>query len=281
MAVFRIDFMADTLGRTVPLVVILPTDKVYMLWMTKREEGKPYKTLYLLHGVLGSCVDWLYGTRIQRFAEENDLCVVMPSGDNSMYLDQGVDLYGEFIGKELVEFTRKTFPLSHKKEDTYIGGLSMGGFGAMRNGLKYSDTFGAIVSLSGAFVLNEKTLEEVENPVFNMDRMEYKKRVYGEDLAAALVSDKNPNYLVEILAKEGREFPAIYMACGTDDFLLEENKKFSQLLTNHGVAHEFVLGPGSHEWDFWDTYIKKAIDWLPLEKAEAGQSSGNIGKNEV
>lgn len=278
MAVFRVDFMANSLGRTVPLVVILPTDKVYMPWMTPREEGKPYKTLYLLHGIIGSCVDWLYGTRIQRYAEENDLCVVMPSGDNSMYLDQGVDMYGEYVGKELVEFIRKTFPVSKKREDTYIGGLSMGGFGAMRNGLKYNETFGAIVSLSGAFVLNEKTLEEVENPVFPADTMVYKKRVYGEDLEAAIASDKNPVWLIETMAKEGKEFPAIYMAIGTEDFLLEENEKVHKLLTDCGVKHEYVTGPGSHEWDFWDTYIKKAMDWLPLEKAEAGQSSGNIGK---
>ncbi len=195
-----------------------------------------------------------------------------------MYLDQGVDMYGEYVGKELVEFIRKSFPVSKKREDTYIGGLSMGGFGAMRNGLKYSETFGAIVSLSGAFVLNEKTLEEVENPVFPADTMVYKKRVYGEDLAAALVSDKNPTWLIETMAKEGKEFPDIYMAIGTEDFLLEENEKVHKLLTDCGVKHEFVTGPGGHEWDFWDTYIKKAMDWLPLEKAEAGQSSGNIGK---
>ena len=134
MAVFQVNFMAETLGRTVPLFAILPTDKSYLPGMERREEGKPYKTLYLLHGIVGNYTDWIYGTRIQRWAEERDLAVVMPSGDNSMYLDHAVDRYGEFIGKELVEFTRKTFPLSGKREDTYIGGLSMGGFGALRNG---------------------------------------------------------------------------------------------------------------------------------------------------
>ena len=158
MAVFEVNFHSESLGRTVPMYVILPTDKTYFPGMPRREEGKPYKTLYLLHGVIGNYTDWLYSTRIKKYAEDRDLCVVMPSGDNSMYLDQGVDFYGEFVGKELVEFTRKTFPLSRKREDTYIGGLSMGGFGAMRNGLKYHETFGAIISLSGAYVLDEETL---------------------------------------------------------------------------------------------------------------------------
>ncbi len=276
MAVFQVSFMAETLGRTVPLYVILPTDKVYMPGMPKREEGKPYKTLYLLHGILGNYTDWLYGTRIQRWAEERDLCVVMPSGDNSMYLDQGTDLYGEFVGKELVEFTRKTFPLSHKREDTFIGGLSMGGFGAMRNGLKYNDTFGAIISLSGAFVLDEDVLVEVENPMFTGDRMEYKKRIYGDDLEAAINSDKNPKILVERMAKEGTPFPDIYMAIGTEDFLLPKHQTFTKVLEENGVDFTLEMGPGGHEWDFWDTYIRKALDWLPLEAGASGVSSGNV-----
>ena len=160
--------------------------------MPRREEGKTYKTLYLLHGIIGNCTDWLYGTRIQRYAEERDLAVVMPSGDNGMYLDQAVDKYGQYIGQELVQFTRRTFPLSHKREDTFIGGLSMGGFGAMRNGLKYHDTFGAIISLSGAFVLDETVLTPVEHPQFPTDTMEYRRQIYGEDLKTALVSDRNP-----------------------------------------------------------------------------------------
>ncbi|MCI8894801.1 MAG: acetylesterase [Lachnospiraceae bacterium] len=277
MAVFQVNFMAETLGRTVPLYVILPTDKKYFPGMPKREEGKPYKTLYLLHGTLGSYVDWLYGTRIQRWAEERDLAVVMPSGENSRYLDQAVDRYGEFVGRELVEFTRKTFPLSREREDTYIGGLSMGGFGAMRNGLKYHETFGAIISLSGAFVMDESILVEVEHPRFPAETQAYRHLVYGEDLKQALESDRNPKYLVEQMVKENSCFPDIYMACGREDSLFEKNRNFSELLTSHQIPHVFEAGAGSHEWDFWDTYIKKALDWLPLEEAQAGKSSGNVG----
>ena len=278
MAVFEINFHSESLGRTVPLYVILPTDKTYFPGTFKREEGKPYKTLYLLHGVIGNYTDWLYNTQIKKYAEDADLCVVMPSGDNSMYLDQGVDFYGEFVGKELVEFTRKTFPLSHKREDTYIGGLSMGGFGAMRNGLKYHKTFGAIISLSGAYVLDEEALIEVENPQFVGETTAYKKRVYGDDLKAALISDKNPKYLIEILSDKHIDFPEIYMACGTEDFLLDKNKSIDELLTKCHVKHTFVTGPGAHEWDFWDQYIKKALEWLPLENGSIGKSSENIGK---
>ena len=260
MAVFQGTFMAQTLNRTVPFVVILPTDKAVPPGMPQRDPGKPYKTLYLLHGIIGSCIDWLYGTRIQRWAEERELAVVMPSGDNSMYLDHAVDRYGAFVGQELVEFTRRTFPLSHRREDTFIGGLSMGGFGAMRNGL----------------VLDEDILTPPENPQFQSESQEFLHAVYGPDLRAALVSDRNPKYLVETMAAAGDKFPDIYMACGEDDFLLQKNLAFHELLDRCGVPHTFELGPGAHEWDFWDTYIKKALDWLPLEDPLAGRSSGNV-----
>ena len=279
MAVFQIDFMAETLGRTVPIIVILPTDKVYMPGMEKREEGKPYKTLYLLHGIIGDCTDWLYGTRIRRWAEERDLCVVMPSGDNAMYLDQpwAGNCYSEYIGRELVEFTRKTFPLSHKKEDTYIGGLSMGGYGAIYNGLKYSDTFGAVVALSSALIVDETLPVEVPEPHFPSERNDYKRSIFGPDLEEVVRSDKNPVVLVKRLLDEKKELPKLFMACGEDDFLKVKNDAFAAFLKEKGVAFTYETGPGSHEWDFWDTYIRKALDWLPLEDGASGRTSGNVG----
>lgn len=279
MAVLEVNFMAETLGRTVPLYVVLPTDKVYFPGMPKREEGKPFKTLYLLHGIIGNYTDWLYGTRIQRWAQDQNLAVVMPSGDNFFYLDQpwNCNLYGEFIGRELVEFTRRSFPLSRIREDTFIGGLSMGGFGAMRNGLKYHETFGSIISLSGAFILDEMLLNKVENPRYPSESEEFKHTCFGPDLREALNSDRNPQVLVEQLVKEKAEFPEIYIACGDEDGLLDSNRKFSALLEQHQIRHTFEVGPGSHEWDFWDTYIRRALDWLPLEGKDEGRSSGNVG----
>ena len=279
MAVFKINFMAETLGRTVPLTVILPTDKSYMGDAPRREEGKPYKTLYLLHGIIGDDTDWLYGTRIARWATDRDLCVVMPSGENMCYIDQPwtANYFGEYIGQELVEFTRKTFPLSHKREDTYIGGLSMGGYGAIRNGLKYSDTFGAIVALSAALIVDETLPAEVPNPRFPSERQEWKQSVFGADLNAALQSDKNPKVLVKELIAQGKELPSIFMACGTEDFLLEKNEDFAKFLKEQGVPFTYVKAPGGHEWDFWDTHIKEALEWLPLEEGAQGRTGGNVG----
>lgn len=279
MAVFEVNFMADTLNRTVPVMVILPTDKKYLSETEKREEGKPYKTLYLLHGVLGNCTNWLTNTRIKRWAEAQELAVVMPSGENSFYVDQpwNMNYYGAFIGRELVEFTRKTFPLSHRREDTYIGGLSMGGYGAVRNGLKYSDTFGAVVSLSGAFIVDE-TLPQADDssPLF-FQRRQYLMSCFGNDLEAAVHSDVNPCELAMDIKKRGGVFPDIYMACGESDPLMEKNIRFSDYLKKIGVRHTFEKGEGAHEWDFWDRYLKKALEWLPLERTGEGENSGNTG----
>ncbi len=276
MALLQMNLMSQMLMRTVPVNVILPADKLYMPGMPKRED-KPYKTLYLLHGVFGNYTDWVCGTRIQRYAEEHDLAVVMPSGDNAFYVDRpaGGNNYGRFVGEELVELTRKMFPLSHAREDTFIAGLSMGGYGAMRNGLKYADTFGYIAALSGAMHLEEIASRTDEGDGF-LSSKGYAESCFG-DLSKLLGSDKDPKALVKALHEAGKPIPKIYMACGTEDGLLAANRDMAAYLKSQGASVTYVEGPGGHEWDFWDTYIKKAIEWLPTEGAGLGLNSGNVG----
>lgn len=276
MALVQVNFISKTLMRTVPINVILPVDKLMFPGMPIRED-KPYKTLYLLHGVFGNYTDWVSGTNIQRWAEENDLAVVMPSGDNMFYVDnpKGGNNYGEFIGNELVEITRKMFPLSHKREDTYIAGLSMGGYGALRNGLKYHDTFGCIAGLSSALIIEDIENRTNDAPFFFESRS-YAEGCFG-DLTKIKDSDMNPKWLAKKLVEEKVDIPKIYMACGESDFLIKENEDFKNYLEGLGIEITFEVGPGAHEWDFWNRYINKVINWLPLEKNGAGINSGNVG----
>lgn len=275
MAFIQVNLLSKALMRTVPVNVILPVDRLLPPGVPQRE-NKPYKTLYLLHGVFGNYTDWVCGTRIQRFAEEHDLAVVMPSGDNAFYVDQpaGGNFYGEFVGRELVELTRKMFPLSQAREDTFIGGLSMGGYGAMRNGLKYSDTFGSIVCLSGALHVEEMASRTQEGEFF-LGSKSFAEACFG-DLSKLMGSDKDPKALIKKLKAHGSPLPRIYMACGTEDDLLPVNKDMVKFLEKEGLEYKYEEGPGGHDWDFWDTYIKKAIEWLPTEKVAAGISSGNV-----
>jgi len=251
MALIQVNFRSKSLQRSVPMQVILPIDN----WDAKPVQ--PFKTLYLLHGYLDNYADWTSKTRIQVWAEAKNLCVVMPSGDNSFYVDRPEtgNNYGQFVGEELVEITRRMFPLSHRREDTFIGGLSMGGFGAMRNGLKYHDTFGAIVSFSGVLELFERW----KNAPAGTD-CAFEEGIFGK-LEKAEHSDKNPIWLAEQMA--GKEnLPRIYIACGTEDRLISHNRNFRDLLLKNGYNLTYEETPGNHNWYFWDQEIHKVLPWL-------------------
>lgn len=274
MAIIEVNFISKCLMRTVTFNAIIPVDKFGP--QTENAEQKPLKTLYLLHGIFGNYTDWVNGTRIQAWAEANDLAVIMPSGENRFYLDdeKSGELYGEFIGKELVEFTRKLFPLSDKREDTFIAGLSMGGYGAIRNGLKYAENFGCVIGLSAALV--HDTWKDADNsaPIFTF-RRNYYEAVFGE-YDKVKGSDKDPKALLLKLKEEGRPVPKMYLCCGTEDGLVTANRDFRDFLNENGVDLTYVEGPGKHDWVFWDTYIKKVLDWLPLNRTGAGINSGNV-----
>ncbi|MGM9604995.1 MAG: alpha/beta hydrolase [Faecousia sp.] len=276
MALIQATLFSQSLMRTVNVNVILPVDKLAAPGQTPRQE-KPLKTLYLLHGVFGSYVDWVSGTRIQRYAEAHDLAVVMPSGENAFYVDQpaGHNYYGAFIGQELVELTRRMFPLSRKREDTFIGGLSMGGYGAMRNGLKYSDTFGCITAFSGAWDIDQ-IAARAEDTGSMLTSRSYAEACFG-DLDRLPGSDMDPWFLARQLKESGKPFPKIYIACGESDGLLPINDRLAAYLKELGAEVTYEVGPGAHEWDFWDTYVKRAIEWLPTEAACQGINSGNVG----
>lgn len=274
MAFIQVNFMSQALMRTVPVNVILPVDKFGLPGTAPRPDA-PFKTLYLLHGVFGNYTDWINGTCIQRWAEEKDLAVVMPSGDNMFYVDQpeAHNLYGEFIGRELVEITRRMFPLSHRRDDTYIAGLSMGGYGALRNGLKYHETFGRIAGLSAANVVDNLDAF-TEDAVFFLNSRRYAECMFGA-LDRVKGSDKDLTWLAEQASDAGEKAP-VYLACGTEDTLLDIDRRLRDMFVSLGYDVTYEEGPGGHEWDFWNRHIKRVLDWLPLESTAAGINSGNV-----
>lgn len=279
MALLQCNFFSKALMRTVPIQVVLPTDKAVFPGGPQPEE-KPFKTLYLLHGIFGNDTDWVCGTRIQSWAQDRDLAVVMPSGDNSFYVDneRTSALYGTFIGKELVEFTRRSFPLSRKREDTFLGGLSMGGYGAIVNGLQHPETFGAVCALSSALIL-EKAESMEEYTDFLMTNRGYYESVFG-DLSRLRGSDKDYNALAEWAAQKDPR-PKFYLACGTEDDLIGPNRAFRDHLNTLRYEVTWEEGPGIHDWYFWDEYILKALEWLPLGEAVQGVGSGHVTENKL
>ena len=223
---------------------------------------------------MGNYTDWVSGTRIQRWAEDAGLAVVMPSGDNSFYVNGQTanNDYGAFIGEELPRVMRQMFPLSQRCEDTFIAGLSMGGFGALRNGMKYAQTFSRIIGLSAAIHFFDPNYESVAG----------EESAFGS-LAEAAQTDKNYHVVLEQLKERVSAgevaAPEFYLACGTQDSLMGVNRSFRADVEAAGFAVSWDEEDRGHDWDFWDSQIKKVIDWLPLGRAEGGMGSGNVTKD--
>ena len=253
MALLQMDFRSKALKRTVSVNVILPAERF----------NGPYPTLYLLHGLTDNYNSWLSNSRIRLWAEESGLAVVMPSGENSFYMDVLVKDgclgdFGEYVGRELVEVTRELFQLSNRREDTFIGGLSMGGFGACRNGLKYCDTFGKVAILSGALHFYEYPADWVETKGNTIGEV----RNFG-NLEETRNTDRNPRYLIDMIKKDPeKKFPDFYVACGLQDVLLEANRSIAKALEEAGADITYEEGEGFHDWYFWDTYIQHVLKWL-------------------
>lgn len=183
MAIVEVNFHSTCLNRMVTYKAIIPTEHPI--------KNQPFKTLYLLHGFTDNHTQWLMGSRIALLAEQARLAVIMPAGENSFYVDdeRRGHLYGEFIGRELVEQTREMFHLSTKREDTFIAGLSMGGYGAVRNGLKYHETFSHIAGLSSAFIL-DRALNSTPHAESLLERRSYFESIFG-NLDELIGSDKD------------------------------------------------------------------------------------------
>lgn len=261
MAYIQINFYSEQLKRSVPVSAFIPND-MPMEYRSETYDSEPMKTLYLLPGYAGNHQDWILNATLQDLSNRYHMAIISSAGENSFYVDRVETgfAYGTYVGEELVAYTRKLFHLSEKREDTYIGGYSMGGFGALRNGLKYSQTFSKIIALSSALIIHE--LPDMKPGMNNgIANYEYYHTTFG-DLKEAETSDKNPEYLVMEHLKSGQPLPDIYMACGSEDFLIEHNRAFVSFLKAQQVEVLYEEEPGTHNWDFWNPHIVRGMDWI-------------------
>lgn len=262
MATGRMDYYSNCLGRNVTFRFILPTDAPEDWKKENAYFQRPMKTLLLLHGFSGSCDDWFSGSAIQELASLYNLAVICPTGENSFYLDgpETGRKYGTFVGEELMGYARKTFGLSEDPADTFVGGLSMGGFGAIHTGLAYPHTFSKIFALSSALIVHniERMKPGDADPMANYD---YYKLVFGE-LENLSSSPNNPEEQIRRLKQSGTKIPEIYMACGTEDFLINENHLFRDFLKEQNVPFHYCEDKGIHNWAFWNQFLEPAIQWL-------------------
>ena len=244
MASITLSFHSEALERTVPLRALVPLEDAPHV---------PMPALYLLHGLYGSEQDWFQYTRVMLWARAKGLAVFCPAGENGFYVNQADtgEAYMRYVGEELPAFTRRLFPLSSQREDTFIAGLSMGGYGALNAGLTYPETFGKVAALSAAL----RPWKRMDKPQGGcVQRPAYARALFGQAT--------EPWDTLTLARQCGARAPELWLSCGAQDDLLEENIALVDGLRQAGIPAHFDQPPGAHNWDFWDREIQRVIDWL-------------------
>lgn len=255
MAIVTVNYFSDALSRNVTYRAIIPEQSSATV---------PLSSLYLLHGYTGDQNDWLEYSGIRNLAERFGLAVFMPAGENSFYFNHpDGPQFSTFIGKELVEQTRFLFPLSLKRENTLLAGLSMGGYGALLNGLVFPDTFGFIGSFSGVVFSRSSRMNEA-HPRINIPLLQ---QITGSDQWNDLPEELD---ILQLLEKSANQmvFPHLFLACGKEDYLYLENRSLHCYLEEQNIQHHYAEWPGEHDWCFWNQAIEVFLKWYEKKRKE-------------
>ncbi|GHU86849.1 tributyrin esterase [Spirochaetia bacterium] len=255
MALVHTHFYSAALGMQRTIDVVLP-QSASGIGVGGTESGGNIPVLYLLHGWSDDHTIWQRRTSIERYALEKGLAVIMPGSDLGFYTDMkyGYDFW-EFFSNELPQIVAEFFPrLSTKREDTFVAGLSMGGFGALKLGINCPERFAAAASLSG---LTDPLWQYRANRV-NEDWL----NIFGEE-DEIRGSSSDIHFKLEELIASGKPMPRFYQTCGTEDFLYEINVAFRDRFKDR-IDLTYHEEPGIHEWGYWDRNIQRIINWLPI-----------------
>ncbi len=253
MAFLQIQFFSEALNVASTVNVILPEANQGIGIAASKDERLP-KVLYLLHGYSDDHSIWMRRTSVERYAANHNLAVIMPAVNHSFYCNEVYgEKYWDYVSDELPRTMRRFLRLSDSPENTYVAGLSMGGYGAMRLALTYPDHFAGAASFSGAVdlagILYQRNLGSEIDRVFGN-----RKDIRG--------SEYDLFYLVEKNAKAERK-PWLYVSCGTKDFLFDQHKAFVPALRKNGWDVMSYEEPDTnHEWGFWDNQIKAFIQLI-------------------
>jgi len=252
-------FYSEVLGIQTAVYVLMPEEKVL------RQSKEPVPVLYLLHGLSDDHTMWMRQTMIEQFALKYRLCIVMPAVNRSFYMDmvRGAK-YDTFVAEELPRIIETYFPVGKKREHRFAAGLSMGGYGAIKLGLTRPNRYAAVASLSGALAM-ENVFERRSG--LSDSYLGEMYNIYGDEKQIK-TGKGNLSRLADKLAKTPEKAPKMYVACGTEDFLIKANNDF---VAKYGKVFEmeYHTEPGVHSWHFWNKYIEKVLAWLPVEKAKA------------
>lgn len=263
MAWTTLRWKSNVIGKATTAEVLLP----------KVGEG-PWPVLYLLHGLSDDASTWMRHSRIEYYVKDLPLVVVMPDGYRGFYTDHAQGpAFGRHIGEELPAQIERHFNVKASRAGRAIGGLSMGGYGALRIGLGYADRFCSVHSHSGALgwqdVKNRQGFRRTAAAIGRGDEFgDELWRIFGDN------PQGTPHDLLAsaVKAKRARRLPRLLIDCGTEDYLIADNRAFHAALVGAGIKHEYREWPGAHDWDYWDTHVRDALAWHAesLDIAAAG-----------
>lgn len=247
MIQFRANVFSESLGHCTSVTVLLPQATGGQIGLSGTVRAAT-PVLYLLHGLSDDDTIWLRRTAIERYASEYGLAVVMPDAGRSFYCNEvHGERYWDWVSQELPRLVAETFQVSTAREDTFVAGLSMGGFGAFKLALHQPERFAAAGSLSGCLDMASSP----RSPEFTTEPSpiwgEQPIRGTGDDLVH-LVGQADPAGL-----------PRLWMTCGTEDRLAPQNRTFAAAAGQAGVPVEVDWAPGDHEWSFWDAKIPQFL----------------------
>lgn len=248
MALIELNMFSQALGMQTQVLVIMPQKFTEgQIGVETKAEDSAYKCLYLLHGLSDDQTIWLRRTSIERYASEYGICVVMPCAGRSFYCDTAYGAsYYTFIAKELPMRMREFFHVSGKREDNFVAGLSMGGYGALKIALREPEQFCAGAGLSPCGDLSYSSFTDLMHIIFGGDQVPE-----NDDLMCLAKKQKdNPNK------------PRLFMAIGKDDFLYESCQPLRKLLeADYDFTYYEEAGIG-HSWVFWDAQIQQVLKWM-------------------
>jgi putative tributyrin esterase len=243
MALIRVDFAAETLELETAMTVVFP-----------QESDVPPPVVYLLHGLTDDDTAWTRFSSIERYATDRGVAVVMPQVHRSFYANEAYGMrFWDFLAGELPATVERFFKISTRREDTFVAGLSMGGYGAFKWALREPWRFAAAAALSGAL-----DLAYIQ---------EFDLRPHMRSLVARVFPDRTVAGSDEDLMRLVKEadpatLPRLMLRCGTEDHLVKQNERFVTACAAAGVELDAAFGPGGHEWTYWDEQIQVVLDFL-------------------
>ena len=251
MALINLKFYSEMLGKQTEISVIMPQKRtVGEIGVDTAAQNDKYKCLYLLHGLSDDFSIWGRRTSIERYATEYGICVVMPDAAKSFYTDMKYgDKYYSYIANELPKVVREFFNVSDKREDNFIAGLSMGGYGALKIGMRNCDRYCACAGISSVADIKKgkELFKEIYIPIF------------GEGL---IINDEDDLFKIAEECNQNPNKPRVYMGVGTEDFLYQDNIKLKSKLEELDFDFTYKESSGTHCWKFWDEYIQYVLEWM-------------------